>query len=133
MKITSADEGAFLADVGDAFDDAVDDTLDDARRRAPRVTGKWQRSIERSPTEHRGDRLEAAIGSNLVSAKVHERGGYITPKRGEYLVIPQPDGSVRKVKAVRIRAQPAIEPAGRGFGHRFLARLHDVRPKGARQ
>lgn len=44
-------------------------------------------------------------------ALIHELGGVIVPVRAEALAIPQPDGSVRFVKSVRIPARPYLRPA----------------------
>jgi hypothetical protein len=119
-------EHELVRGIEQAFASALDETVEDARRRAPKRTGMWARSIDAERTTHAGDRLESAIGSPLVSAKVHERGGYITPKRAKALAIPQPDGSIRLSKAVRIPPHPAIIPAARGFGDRFLEKLRRV-------
>jgi len=44
-------------------------------------------------------------------ALIHELGGVIVPVRAKALAIPQPDGSVRFVKSVRIPARPYLRPA----------------------
>lgn len=44
-------------------------------------------------------------------ALIHELGGVIVPVRAKALKIPQPDGSFRFVKSVRIPARPYLRPA----------------------
>lgn len=44
-------------------------------------------------------------------ALIHELGGVIVPVRAKALKIPQPDGSFRLVKSVRIPARPYLRPA----------------------
>ncbi|SCW61793.1 hypothetical protein SAMN02927924_01697 [Sphingobium faniae] len=44
-------------------------------------------------------------------ALIHELGGTIEPVNAKALAIPQPDGGVRLVKKVTIRAQPYLRPA----------------------
>jgi phage gpG-like protein len=44
-------------------------------------------------------------------ALIHELGGVIVPVRARALKIPQPDGTFRFVKSVRIPARPYLRPA----------------------
>lgn len=44
-------------------------------------------------------------------ALIHELGGVIFPKTAKALAIPQPDGGVKFVGKVTIRAQPYLRPA----------------------
>lgn len=44
-------------------------------------------------------------------ALIHELGGVIVPVRAKALKIPQPDGSFRFVKSVKIPARPYLRPA----------------------
>jgi len=48
---------------------------------------------------------------DVVYARIQELGGVIRPKRAQALAIPQPDGSVRLVKQVKIPARPYLRPA----------------------
>lgn len=111
-----------------AFDRAVADTLDEARRVASRSskTGRFERSLTSSAIEARGSAVSATIGSPLSSARVKERGGYIQAKRGPFLVIPHPDGSMRKVKAVRIPKRPVVTVAGPRFVDFMTGRLREL-------
>ena len=48
---------------------------------------------------------------DLNYARILEEGGTITPKKGKYLKIPQPDGSYRQVTSVTIPPYPYLRPA----------------------
>lgn len=67
----------------------------------PKVrTGHLRRSIQ-SGVRVKGNDIEGFVGSNLKYAGVHEFGGIIKPKNGEYLMFML-DGQFRKVKQVVI-------------------------------
>jgi hypothetical protein len=105
-----------------AFDVAIEDTLTDARQRAPKRTGAFARSLELSEIEDSAGRLSVRLGSSMSSARVKEAGGYIEARNSQYLVFDAGQG-VRKVKAVRIKAQPTVVPAGRAFPQRMTDAL----------
>lgn len=48
---------------------------------------------------------------DMKQARILELGGTIVPKKGQYLKIPQADGSYRLVKSVTIPAYPYLRPA----------------------
>ena len=48
---------------------------------------------------------------DMVQARILEEGGTITPKKGKYLKIPQPDGSYRQVTSVTVPPYPYLRPA----------------------
>ena len=110
------------------FNAALDEVVKDAQRRAQRTaeTGTWRDSIQRTDIEDTATGYTARIGSPLVSAITHEKGAYIRAKRSEWLYIPQRDGTLRKVKAVRIKASPAITPAVKTFSRRFGIEMKSV-------
>lgn len=108
------------------FDAALDEVVKDAQRRAKKVTGTWAASIQRTDIVETSAGYSARVGSNLSSALAHERGAYIRAKRSDWLYIPFGDGTLRKVKAVRIKAHPAITPAVKTFSRRFGAEMKSV-------
>lgn len=58
-----------------------------------------------------GSKLRAGVldgGKEEMIAHVQEYGATITPKKGEYLMVPMPDGSYRKLSSVTIPARPFI-------------------------
>lgn len=124
MNFESHVDELVLEPMDRAFEDAVDDIVAAAQRFAARHsrTGTFERSITRSDTGRSADRLEARIGSPLVSAKAKEKGAFITAKRGKYLVF-KVAGGVRKVESVRLAPQPAVTPAGQQFPRLMAARL----------
>lgn len=111
------------------MDAALDEVVKDAKRRANRSarTGAWRDSMTRTDIEENGTVYTSHVGSPLVSAITHEKGAYIRAKRSPWLYIPQPDGTLRKVKAVRVPASPAITPAAKTFGRRFSAQMRLAR------
>lgn len=127
MKLESHAKERIFDPIDDAFERAVDDARDLAQRNASAHsrTGKFERSIERTETAREGDRLEARIGSPLVSAKAKEKGAFIQAKRGPYLVFRVP-GGVRKVESVRLAPQPAVTPAGAQFPRLMAARAAEA-------
>lgn len=127
MKLESRHD-VLLDRIEPAFEYAVDDTIAEARREVRSRTGKFARSLRRGATERIGEHLWTRIGSPLASARVKEKGGYMTAKRARWLAIPQQDGSIRQVKAVRIRATPILSKAGPTFPRHFLASLRAKRP-----
>ena len=65
-------------------------------------------------TAFNGSKARAGIldgGKMGMIAHVQEYGATITPKNGDYLMIPMPDGSFRKLKSVTIPARPYIAQA----------------------
>ena len=63
-----------------AFDAAVEATLEDRRANAPRATGEYAASLERT-----GSGLSASIGSRLPQASTVERGADVGPRRGPHM------------------------------------------------
>lgn len=108
---------------------ALDEVVKDAKRRASRSvrTGTWRDSLQRTDIDETATGYTARLGSPLVSAITHEKGAYIQAKRSEWLYIRQPDGTFRKVKAVRVPASPVIAPAAKTFGRRFAAQMRLAR------
>ncbi|MBC8232813.1 HK97 gp10 family phage protein [bacterium] len=49
-----------------------------------------------------GNDIVAEVGSNVIYLAPHEFGAIITPKNAQYLVIPQNDGTFRKVSQVEL-------------------------------
>lgn len=123
----STDYERMFADNEAAFDDAVADTVAEARHRARVVTSKFQRSIQSMRVSGRAHELNAIVGSDLVSARAHEKGAYIVAKKHSTLFIPAGDGTVRRPQAVRIPAQPAVIPAGEKFPEFMTRRLRERR------
>lgn len=126
MKLESRAAEVF-AGVDAAFEAAVLDTAEEAQRLARQHsrTGKFAASIEASEIVATSEGLEARIGSPLSSAKAKEKGAYITPKRGDYLVFDAGSG-IRRVKSVRLRPAPVVTPAGRRFDLFMTRRLKEV-------
>lgn len=56
------------------------------------------------------DVLEIGAGSNVVYAKIHEFGGTIKPKHGQYLKFSVPGGGFVSAKQVHIPARPYVKP-----------------------
>ena len=75
--------------------------------------GRLQTSINIvAPARADGTGVVGTWGSTDVRyALIHELGGVIVPVRAKALAIPQPDGSVRFAKSVRIPARPYLRPA----------------------
>jgi phage gpG-like protein len=74
-------------------------------------TGRLRSSITHATTTI-GNEVQTEVGSNVIYLATHEFGAIITPKSAQYLVIPQPDGTFRKVSQVTI---PAREPLRRSW------------------
>lgn len=123
--ILTSNADQLLAHIRAAHEAAVDDTLDVARAIAGKHsrTGKFAASLERTGTAEIADRLVTRIGSPLRSARAKEKGAWIAPKNGPYLVFNAGDG-VRKVAGgVRLKPQPVVVPAGQRFRDLMLAHL----------
>ena len=124
MKLEShADR--LLERIHGAFEAAVDDTLELAHALAGKHsrTGKFAASLERTATVETDGRLEARIGSPLRSARAKEKGAWIAPKNGPYLVFNAGDGVRKVATGVRLAPQPAVVPAGQRFRDIMRARL----------
>lgn len=123
MKLESRAREVLIAPIIRDFGLAADDVVRLAQARAPKRTGRFARSIQRTAVRHEGaSRLVCEVGSPLVSARAKEKGALISAKRGRYLVFNAGSG-VRKVTAVRLRPQPSVTPAGRQFTRLLAARL----------
>lgn len=126
MRLTT-DYSKLFADNEAAFDDAVADVVAEAKHRSRVVTGKRQRSIRSQRVSGRPHEMNAIVGSDLVSARAVEKGAYVQAKRHDTLFIPAGDGTVRRPRAVRIPAQPAVVPAGEKFPEFMAKRLRERR------
>jgi hypothetical protein len=126
MRFESHAEQVFEG-IDAAFEAAVLDTRDEAERiaRQHSRTGKFAGSIEASEVEQVGGRLEARIGSPLVSARAKEKGAFIQAKNKPTLIIKTKDGW-RRPKQVRLVPHPAVTPAGRKFGEFMAERLRQT-------
>lgn len=124
MKLTT-NYAPLFAGVEQSFTAAEADTVAEAQRRARKRTGKWSNSITSQRIPSATGQMSAVVGSPLSSARAHEKGAFIQAKKHEYLYIPQGDGTVRKVKSVRINAQPAITPAGDKFPEFMTRRMQE--------
>jgi len=82
-----------------------------AKEKARRRSGTLSRSIHTEVIEQSPTRVVVAIGTDLEYAAIHEFGGTIVPKNGQYLKFPGLDGEDVFVKEVTIRAQPYLRPA----------------------
>lgn len=125
MKFRS-DHSRILAKPAQAFARATVDTLVEAQRVAPHVTGKYRASLQLSEATIQGDRMVVRLGSPLAGAKAKEQGAYIQAKRAPWLAIPHGDGTIRKVKAVRIPARPTVTRAGPKFPEFMTRRLREL-------
>lgn len=75
--------------------------------------GRLEASINiATPAREDGAGVVGTWGSTDVRyALIHELGGVIVPVRAKALKIPQPDGSFRFVKSVKIPPRPYLRPA----------------------
>lgn len=55
---------------------------------APRKSGGLRRSIKTIPSSFFQIKDQVEVGTNLKYAQIQDKGGTITPKRGQYLTIP---------------------------------------------
>lgn len=53
---------------------------------APYKSGNLRRSLTAQPVGN--DKTKYAVGTNLVYAEIHDKGGVVKPSRGKYLAIP---------------------------------------------
>lgn len=97
----------------------VNATMSDAVRHA-KANHPWQNRQGRleasinivEPAREDGAGVVGTWGSTDVRyALIHELGGVIVPVRAKALKIPQPDGSFRFVKSVKIPPRPYLRPA----------------------
>lgn len=124
MKLVT-DYTKLFAGIAVAHEAAADDVVREARRRAPKRTGKFAASIQHTPTRNIAGVYMSLVGSTMSSARVKEKGGYMQARKHSTLFIPQADGSVRRPRAVRVRAQPTIVPAGRMWPEFMTGRLRE--------
>jgi len=73
-------------------------------------TGHLQRSIKHS-VKSSGNIIIGSIGSNVVYARIHEKGGVITPKVSMFLKFVGDDGKDVYTKQSVIPARPYLYPA----------------------
>jgi hypothetical protein len=81
-------------------------------------TGKLRASLEA--------RVEGAsihMGSSLRYARIQEEGGMILPKKGKYLMIPQPGGGFRRVEKVTLKGRHFLRDARIWGENRLRERL----------
>ncbi len=67
------------------------------------LTARLQRSIEKHVTDD-----AVMVGSNLVYALIHQMGGTITPKNGQYLKFKTQGGQWVQVREITIPARPYL-------------------------
>lgn len=80
-------------------------------RRAREQGGKTltDRGQLKSSIAHRSSATEAEVGTNLIYARIHQMGGTIRPKNGEYLTVALPGGlGFRRVSEVIMPARPFL-------------------------
>ena len=77
-------------------------------------TGRLRSSITHQ-VRMTGDEVIAEVGSNVIYLPAHEFGAVITPKSAQYLVIPQDDGSFRKVSQVVIPERKPLRTSWEQF------------------
>ena len=66
-------------------------------------SGRLRRSIDYAATSDK-----VMVGSNLAYARIHQKGGEITPKNAKKLVFKDSDGKTVAVDAVTIPARPYL-------------------------
>lgn len=66
-------------------------------------SGRLRRSIDYAATSDK-----VMVGSNLAYARIHQKGGEITPKKAKKLVFKDSDGKTVAVDAVTIPARPYL-------------------------
>ena len=79
-------------------------------------TGRALRSVMIDRPKMTGKKIIGAVGILKSSGKAfymrfHETGAIIRPKKKKYLIIPQPDGTVRKVKQAILPKRAWLAPA----------------------
>lgn len=80
-------------------------------------TGRAARSVKIEPPKMKGKKITGSVGILKSSGKgfylrFHETGVTIRPKKpGGYLIIPQPDGTIRKVKQAILPKRAWLAPA----------------------
>lgn len=116
-----------LAKNEDAFKKAAQDVEDEARRNAERNsrTGRFAASLTHTVGRD-GEVMVARVGSPLVSARVKEKGGFMQATRAATLTLPAGDGTARRPESVRVRATPAVTPAGRRFPEFMTRRMREA-------
>jgi phage virion morphogenesis protein len=80
-------------------------------RRAREQGGKTLTDSARlkSSISHRSSATEAEVGTNVIYARIHQYGGTIRPKNGEYLTFALPGGlGFRRVSQVTMPARPFL-------------------------
>lgn len=114
-----------LTHAQEAHDAAVKDTLEAARENASRNerTGKFKDSLQELKVASPANVFVSRVGSDLASAKVKEKGGYMVGR--PYMAVPMPDGSMRSVMAVRVRATPVVTPALPKYREALLRHLKE--------
>ncbi len=125
MKLVM-DDRALMVKVLGAFHLATSDALGEARRIAPHVTGRYRDSLRLGAAATVGTRISVNLGSPLKSAKAKEKGAYIEARNADYLAIPMPDGTMRKVKAVRLPARPVVGKVAPKFEAMLTRRLREA-------
>ncbi|MGH9608073.1 MAG: phage virion morphogenesis protein [Bryobacteraceae bacterium] len=71
-------------------------------------TGTLRRSVQM--TSHRESGY-VEVGTNVIYAKVHEFGAFISAKTAAFLTFRTPDGAWHRKKSVTIPARPFMRPA----------------------
>lgn len=107
-----------LGEVERAFTRSVRQAAQLAERKAPRRSGRLRGS---GHVERRG-LFRARIVFDAPYATAQEKGAFITPRRGKTLHF-KVGGRWVSVKAVRLRAQPYLRPAGDAWPRLFTEEL----------
>jgi len=74
-------------------------------------SGRLRSSISVRAVRKMGDSYRASIGTNVVYARIHERGGIIRAKNQEFLTFNIPGVGFRKARSVTIPPRPFLKPA----------------------
>ena len=83
-----------------------------AKEKVPKLTRTLSRSIHSEIIEERDGYAEAAVGTDVVYAAIHEFGGVITPKRARMLHwVDRQSGEDVFANAVTIPPRPYLRPA----------------------
>ena len=108
-RIRAAATGALL---GNALLAALLPVQNAAKEKVPKRIRTLSRSIHSEVLETRDGYAEAAVGTDVVYAAIHEFGGVITPKRARMLHWVDPDsGENIFANAVTIPPRPYLRPA----------------------
>ncbi len=86
------------------------------RRRLTSRSGALRESIKMIEPKRKAGFIEGGLkagGGRVNYARIHEKGGFITPKRAKYLRFKTYDGQWHAVKIVRMPKRPYLAPGVR--------------------